>query len=110
MNDPINTSVDNDIPEPVKSTVTILKYKIDPFSVDNSYVKMPDGAEIIHAHNDVLWARVDMSKPVVERRIVALATGEPILDDEMGTHIATVFMAGQVRHLYDCGVTRHLGY
>lgn len=110
MDEPIKTSVDNAIPEPVKSTVTILKYEIDPFTIDHNYVKMPDGAEILHAHGNLIWARVDMSKPIVERRIVALATGEPILPDEMGQHIATVFHSGQVRHLYDCGLTRHKGY
>ncbi|MCK9567485.1 hypothetical protein M0R72_00885 [Candidatus Pacearchaeota archaeon] len=106
--DQINTAVDNIVP--IKSTVTIFKYRIDPFSMDDSYVKMPEGAEIICAHGDFIWARVDTSKPEVERRIVVLCTGEPILPDEMGEHIATIFQGGQVRHLYDCGVTRHKGY
>ncbi len=106
MCDDTKTTIDNDVPEAVKSTITIHRYGIRPFNMEEQCIQMHDGAEILHATDAMLWARVDTSKPVVDRRIVFVRTGKEIIDGDMGKYIATVEYHHRVRHLFDCGIAK----
>jgi hypothetical protein len=108
MSDDTKTSIDNDILEPAKSTITIFRYSVDSFhdtTVNGQYIEMHEGAEIIHVHGEQLWARVDTSKPIVKRHIVSCRTGGPAVERRVGNYIGTVTHHTSVRHLFDCGET-----
>jgi hypothetical protein len=72
----------------------------------NNTVKMPDGAYIMHVgvqKNDkiVMWAEVDPSAEVTERKFRVYATGEPHTYDD-ADYVGTVQTgAGYVWHIYE---------
>jgi hypothetical protein len=105
MSDDTQTTIDNNLPEPTKATITILRYSVDSFhdTTDGQYIEMHEGAEIIHVYGEQLWARVDTSKPIVKRHIVSCRTGGPAVERSIGNYIGTVTHHTSVRHLFDCG-------
>lgn len=75
--------------------IAVFKY---PFrAVDTQTLKMHEGAVILSAamqrNTACVWARVDTSKPLVERIIHVLGTGHDVGGRKLGHFIGTVLMA-----------------
>lgn len=89
----------------------IWKYPIPPYGLGMDYttVKMPQGAEILTAHEQrdeiYLWAKVDPSKPTVTRRIACYGEQENVNQVPDGAdYIGTVFVGQHlVFHVFDLG-------
>ena len=101
------TTINTDLP-----TKVVYKYEIDLTELNN-YIEMPDGAKILHTHGSMFWALVDTSKPMMKRRIVSIATGVPIDNNELvwnwkhiGSAASFSSLGGRVYHLFDCGNAR----
>jgi hypothetical protein len=83
----------------------VYKYDID-LTTANTYIELPDGAKILSVHGNMLWALVDTSNPKIKRRIVSIATGVPIDNNELvwnWKYIGSEGLGGRVYHLFDCG-------
>lgn len=82
----------------------IWKFTVEPLAP----TRMPAGAEILHVHEQSgairVWAAVDPSAPVVDRKIEVAVTGGPVPPgDYIGSvHLADALMT-LVFHLYDQG-------
>lgn len=65
--------------------MTIYKYPLPSCRIT---LALPRGAEILAAgvqlHGVVLWARVDPSQPLSERRVAIMLTGEEMPDGRWG--------------------------
>lgn len=86
-------------------------WKFDLHIEDEQVVAMPEGSELLHVGNQTgaierftIWARVDPSNPVVNRRILGRGTGHPIGDEP---HIGTTDNGPLVWHIFDGGEVEH---
>lgn len=89
-------------------SLTVWKYRVPV--TDAVYVEMPDQAEILHVGNQnpanisalEIWVRCDPTKPLRNRFIKIVGTGNPCGDEP---HIGSVITAGGqlVWHVFDGG-------
>ena len=82
-----------------------LKYRADPTVV------LPKGARILSVGEQggvpMLWAIVEDTAPLVERRLLAIWTGMDLPNSDPGRYIGTIHSAGGlVTHYFDLGETR----
>lgn len=79
-----------------------------PLAMDRGWqrVEMPDGARVVHVHEQdgraCLWASVNATRPVVVRHFGVFATGEEI---PTGAYVGTIHLGWTVWHIFEnrCG-------
>ena len=85
--------------------VTIYKYPIE--TTDRQLIKMPSLSEILCVQlqngEPCIWARVDISTPMIEKTISVYGTGNPIESGFIGCYIGTYQLHGGalVFHVFD---------
>jgi hypothetical protein len=88
--------------------MTIYKYCLELKNLQA--VQIPRGAKLLSVQiqrgNLCVWALVDPGMPTENRLISVHGTGHPLSDDDHGTFLGTVQMAGGdlVWHVFDRGV------
>ena len=82
-------------------SATVWKFPL--YITDTQFVRMPDGAEILHVDLQdglmCLWAKVDPDASEVDRRIHVSGTGNPCPDD--ARHVGSVLMPPLVWHVWE---------
>lgn len=100
-------------------TGTIWKFELDIKDVQR--VRMPEGARLLDVQAQhisewgqnearsydalMLWAHVDITRPIVERLIAVVGTGNPApdVDDENSVYVGTAICGAFVWHVFDGG-------
>ena len=84
----------------------VLKYKLNPKSIDVQQIKMPKGAEILsiqfQRENLCVWALTDLDKELESRHFFIARTGDPFPDNPSVFHSTfQLFDGSYIGHVFE---------